>query len=551
MIISLLLATPLALAPVETVHGRTVDGWTQVPLAGVVLRDQEGLPVATSDAEGRFAGSVLAGMPGLWAEAPGGRHERTAVVLPRDGAGRLLRAELHISLLPLQPVGPPAADAFGLPPERHAPAAAVDELPLGTSLWAYTLPVQMPATIRVLRCPGTTCCSAPGDGVETMAFEDYVKGVVNAEVGVFRSMSTLDGQSLDTAARESGSAEVFKTLAVGSRSYALNWYLRRQSNNPGYDIRDGTCEQVYDDERHAWVNAAVDATAGEVLALGGGTSIDSFEYASSCKRLGSLPYGVSSTAPACGDVVADVTGVVGCVGTWCGDDTEDMGHQTHPCDPGRCRCLVRGICQWGAAERSFAGQDYGTILEHYQPNLVLLDMGAGSSDAGSTPATGKLVGYVREGDIYNTQAPISSATVQLDVGPGTQTSSTGYYAFEGLQAGLTVTVTASALGYSSSSETKYLDPAFSTWWKSLALAANGDAGAASDGAVADAAVGMDQVAGVDSAQATGDAAVLKGAASNGGCDCRASARASALGTLGLVALLTLRRCARSGRSRSN
>ncbi|MFH1812131.1 MAG: SpoIID/LytB domain-containing protein [Pseudomonadota bacterium] len=480
MTTALLLASLLALPGPEFLQGVTVDGWTQQALPGVVLRDQEGRAIATSDARGRFSGQMLRGMPGLWAEEPHARYERTAILLPRDAAGNLLMTPLRIALIPFVPEGPPAPGATGVPAERHGDADLAGPEPLTSPLWSYTLPAQMPSTIRVLRCPGTTCCDAPGDGVQTMSFEDYVKGVVNAEVGIFRSMSTLDGQALGEAARQTGSAAVFQTLAVGSRSYALNWYLRRQSNNPGYDIRDGTCEQVYGDERHAWINSAVDATAGEILAVSGGVSIDSFEYASSCKRLGSLPYGVSASSPSCGDVVPDLTGVVACVGSWCGHDTPDMGHQTHPCDASRCRCLVRGICQWGAAERSFAGQDYLTILTHYQPNLVCLHLGSGQCGGGSTVTTGKLVGYVREGDIYNTATPITNASVVLSLGASTQSSSDGYYEFLALQPSQTVTVEASAPGYTTTIESKFLDPAFTTWWKSLALTPVADAGTAAD-----------------------------------------------------------------------
>ncbi len=547
---------PLALAactllalPTEALHGQVVDGWTLQPLAGVQLRDLDGRTVATSSPDGRFSGRVIAHMPRLRVTPPGDSHEHIVVNLPRDQAGHLLTAPLSIALLPSRPQGPAAAGAFGLPGERdHMPIPETGPTP--PPLWAYTLPPQMPATIRVLRCPGTTCCDSPGDGVETLAFEDYVRGVVNAEVGVFRSMSTLDGSNLDTAQREAGSAEVFKTLAVSSRSYALYWYLRRQASNPGYDIRDGTCEQVYDDERHAWVDASVSATAGEILALSGANSIEKFEYASSCKRLGSLPYGTSATSPACGDVIADDTGVVGCVGSWCGHDTADMGHQIHPCDPGNCRCLVRGICQWGAAERSFAGEDYATTLAHYQPELAHLQLGAG--DAGIVEPSGRLVGFIRDSDIYDTEAGIAGASVGLDLGDSATTNDQGYFEFSDLTPDQTVAVTASALGFQSVTENKYLDPGYAVWWKSMALQPGtaSDAGAR-DNALPDRTNSDSGSTGTDSAVTATDgsasAADVPGSGGDDppvtedGCGCAQSHRSWVLGPCLLLGLLALRR----------
>lgn len=569
MTLTFIWCAALAALPTEHINGSAVDAWTKQPLSGVIIEDLDGRVVASSDAIGRFEGSVEPRMPRLTARHPEGGYEAAVVHIPRDPNGDILKFAIQIALMPEHPEGAPSEDAVGLPsprhhlaiPERHQPA---------TIFWAYNLPPQMPATIRVLRCPGTTCCSAPGDGIEEMPFEEYVKGVVFGEVGVFRSMSTLDGNSLSSAEREQGSAEVFKTLSVSSRVYALYWYLRRQTDNPGYDIRDGTCEQVYDDHRHPWVNAAVVATSGQILALSGGSSLEKFEYASSCKRLGTLPYGISASNPSCNDTIGDTTSVVACVDTWCGHGTSGMGHQTHPCDSGNCRCLVRGICQWGAAERSFAGQTYTQILNHYQPNLTVVSLGtAPIPDAGVEPITGDLVGYVREGDIFDTESGIAGAQVSLSTGASTSTNAEGYYIFSDLQPGQTVTVTATSSGFAQNAEDKYLDPAFSTWWKSIALQRQSSDAAALDdirrsdatapaadiytvdGQITDAAEPLDTFVPLFRGDATALKPAFKDQKKEGGCGCVATETDLQMGSLVLfiaAAMVTKRRKKAKNRS---
>jgi len=561
---ALLLALACPALSLETVHGQVVDAWSLAPLEGVALLDLDGSPVAASDAEGRFTGLIPAGMPRLHIVPSATTHRTISLHLPRDAEGQLLPAPLRVELLPLRPTGPPATGAVGLPqPREQSPPAELDDqgFSLRSPAW-IAVPAQLPTSIRVLRCPGTSCCTAPGDGVETLPIDEYVKGVVYGEVGVFANMSTQDGATLSEAQRQQGSAEVFKTFALSARSYALWWTLQRQADNPGYDIRDGTCEQVYSDGRNAWVDAAVAATTGEIFSDSGGSQIHKYEYASSCLRLGSLPYGTSASSPACGDTVPDSTNTVACVGSWCGHDTEDMGHQTHPCDPGGCRCLVRGICQWGAAERSFMGEGYRSIIAHYQPEIDVVGF--------SGPLTGRLVGYIREGDIQNSALPIAGAHVSLSTGDSVQADGSGFYEFLGVEAGQTVTVTASALGYVATSADKYLDPVETSWWRSVALqrltgdagvsadaAVGGDGALSGDAAAADAALAdrtasadgapRDRTAsGADSSATVGETGV---GSNRGGCRCAAGHDAQAL-SLPIMLICLAFAAQRQGRGRN-
>ncbi|MFH1810131.1 MAG: phosphodiester glycosidase family protein [Pseudomonadota bacterium] len=102
----------------------------------------------------------------------------------------------------------------------------------------------------------------------------------------------------------------------------------------------------------------------------------------------------------------------------------------------------------------------------------------------ATRATsGRLVGYVRENDIYNTTGPIAGALVHLSTGQNATTSDTGLYDFAEVVPG-TVTVTASKPGYQDSSLDKVIEAGI-TNWRSMALVATPlDAGISSDAATA-------------------------------------------------------------------
>ncbi len=119
--------------------------------------------------------------------------------------------------------------------------------------------------------------------------------------------------------------------------------------------------------------------------------------------------------------------------------------------------------------------------------------------------SGRLVGFVRAGDIYDTEAGILGASVELGDGQLTSTDDRGFYEFAAVDPGV-VTVTAWADGFVEASDDKIVEGGI-TNWKSLALQiAAADAGSA----VADAAVDDPDAAVADAAVDANDAAGATG-----------------------------------------
>ncbi len=90
---------------------------------------------------------------------------------------------------------------------------------------------------------------------------------------------------------------------------------------------------------------------------------------------------------------------------------------------------------------------------------------------GDVAMTAMLVGYVREGDIYE-GPPIAGARVSIGNGRSTTTDADGYYEFDELDLGL-YEVHVTADGYEPATDTKEVDTG-GTFWKSVALTPAGE-----------------------------------------------------------------------------
>jgi hypothetical protein len=246
---------------------------------------------------------------------------------------------------------------------RSTPSTASSTAPLHV-----VLPSDLeawPDRIRVGRRadPGQGCRDNPVVAIEEMPLSTYVRGVLPPEIGVFRDLPRA--------------SEIFKAFAVAAASYGMWFRLhyagadRRTVPAPlppdgltWFHIDDTACNQRYSDTRIGIADRAVDAVEGELLThASNARRLDKYEYAASCGGFGTRPEYQT-------DIIADHHFDDVCVGGWCGH-TECAGHEDHPGQPGPDRCLVRGICQWGAAGMAAQGHDYRDILGHYQPNLML------------------------------------------------------------------------------------------------------------------------------------------------------------------------------------
>ncbi len=327
---------------------------------------------------------------------------------------------------------PTVPGAVGVPGERPSTTTtggAIDLLerwardrdpdaPSGDDIFRLELPELIPNTIRVGRRDAGSCSGNPILRIEEVDLETYAAGVVTAEIGVFRSLTTgADGQ-----------LEGFKTFAIAARAYAL-WFWARDPE-ADYHLDDTACNQRYvSGPYHELIVQAAADTAGTFLVKEDSEfTIDKYEYAAACGRHGTLPEYQDETIP-------DITGGEACTtGGWCGH-SQCAAHQVNPDFPDEGRCLVRGICQWGTAERSARGDSYLEILSHYQPNLQTRSV--------NPVVSTRLLGVVRAESI-ETGLGVPGASVSLEGGVETTTNSSGFFVFDALNEGqydLTVSAT--------------------------------------------------------------------------------------------------------------
>jgi len=369
IIITALLASPLALAE-SFLQGRVVDALDGSPLRGASV-SAAGI-FALTDETGAYRIFLPDGIYRLSVEHPAYRPgEMTlqhASPTPRAAVVHLWPNEFPQEFVPTEHTFG-VGRGTGLGP-GYGPAR------LPGSPFLVAVPAELPETIRVARYR-TVGCSGTYDSIDTIDFEDYVKGVVNAEVGVFAGVE----------GGPDAAAECWKAFAVAARSYALHFVLTQPYS--GYDINDTACNQVYKDERNADVSRAAEATRGQILVKATERDVlDRYFYAASCAEHGTEP------AYDPGSIIPDPTPQRACVGSWCGHDN-CAGHADNPTLPGDDKCLVWGTCQWGSVERSMNGDGYRQILGHYQPYCAIRSFGVeeeeplqGEADAGLNPDAG-------------------------------------------------------------------------------------------------------------------------------------------------------------------
>jgi hypothetical protein len=449
------------LASADPLVGRVTDAITGVPIPGAQIEVMGAGVMTQTDALGRWEVELPPGQYeiGLKMSVAGEVQESRLV---NQYVPQIKPAEAHFYSTHFQDMGaPPLAQPFGLPAgSGRLPVDAPQSLPLTPQLepqgWranGLTLPMPLPRKIRVgRRVNPTSGCSGGVMAIEELDLDEYTRGVLPPEIGVFRSLS--------------GVSEVYKTFALAAKSYGLYFMITYGENNrrtvpnalppnnfTWFHIDDTACNQRYSDERLTITTNAADAVLNKILVKKGSPdTLDKLEYAASCAKHGTLPeYGSVS------NLVPDVPQNRPCVGSWCGHDT-CAGHEDNPNVAGTDRCLVRGVCQWGAAGHGIDGRDYLWMVAHYQPNLEIRDL------TQVQPATVVVTGYVYTDPANITGTGVRSAEVKLSTGDTTTTDAQGKFEFGGVELSVgTVGLTASAPGYKTAMREKLLEEGVANW----------------------------------------------------------------------------------------
>ena len=468
-------AGELAAAPLR---GDVQDALTGVPIPGATVRVLGTSVQTQTDDRGQWVVDLPEGVYELELEVDhGGERHRSRLV--NQHVPQIKPASMHLySARQLIEGHPMLAEPHGLPGKSgQAPHDAPPSLPIvadvvdavdaptqiGSPL-RLTVPDPIPRRIRVGRRerPKEGCSNNPVVAIEEMDLDEYVKGVLPPEIGVFRSLP--------------GAAEVYKTFAIAAKSYGLYFMLFYGPNNrrttgalppnnfTWFHIDDTACNQRYSDERLTLTTQSADAVANVIMVKKGDPrELDKLEYAASCGKHGTLPEYGSINA-----LIPDDPPVSSCVGRWCGHNT-CAGHQDNPHVAGTDRCLVRGVCQWGSASWGEAGKDYRWMIAHYQPNMELRDL----SQSLNAPMTVKLTGYAYTdpSDILGTAVP--GVEITLNDGQKTSTNGEGLYEVAAVDTALgTVTIRATKEGYQEATRQKALIPGEANW-ASIRLLAEG------------------------------------------------------------------------------
>jgi peptidoglycan hydrolase-like amidase len=174
-----------------------------------------------------------------------------------------------------------------------------------------------PATIRVWRRAVDGSTSSCLGRVDTIPFEDYVKGVLPHEwVPAWHP-------------------EALKAGAIAIRTYAAFW-VSAGGKYECADLDDTTASQVYRDDLDPRTSAAVDATAGVYLVRDGALVLAEYSAEN-------------------GDPTADGIAEPLCVG--------------QPIDGHR-----RGACQRGTQRWALVGKSYQWIVDHYYPGASRVEL---------------------------------------------------------------------------------------------------------------------------------------------------------------------------------
>jgi MYXO-CTERM domain-containing protein len=545
-----------ATASADPLEGKVTDAATGVPVGDVTVHVLGTSQHTTTNESGEFEVDLPPGKYDLEINIElGDEHYQARFVNQYVPQARSSHIRVYTDYF-LEQGHQKVPNAVGLPTQRaHAPNVPRGSIDLGDIFFdddaeanplGLTLPSTPPTRIRVgmrqdhTGGQGCTDASNPIVEIKEMHIDEYVKGVLPPEIGVFQNIS--------------GVREVYKAFAIAAKSYGLYFVLTYPdgrdlgravppNNYTWFHIDNTACNQRYSDDRLTITTESAEAVANKILvAASDQDKLDKYEYAASCGRNGTEPEYQSALVP-------DNPPENACAGSWCGHDG-CAGHEDNPNVGGSDRCLVRGICQWGAASWGKSGKSYTWMLDHYQPNLQIREIGGPVG-----PETVALTGYAYTNPDDITGSGVADVTIALGDGSSTTTNGSGQYRFDSVEVG-TVEITATKSGYRTASRTKDLESGVTNWGSILIEPQQGgddtgtgdDTGAGQDtggttndtGTPDDTGTGGD-ISEADSGSGSGDAGfgslVQPSAGVDGGCGCSSTDHAP--GSLALLILALL------------
>ena len=318
-------------------YGQAIDLATLQPVAGALVQAEPAGGRVVADHNGVY---VLPLPPGTYTVRVS-KDSYIGVIRLRQVVGTGSYTNLDLDLVPASPTQAQQETLYQrMVTQKESPPPTAEELTLGgLSTLSTSLPTQIQVYYDMANPPYSVW----------VPLEDYVKGVVPNEVFPSWPAAALQAQ------------------AVAARTYGVKKQL-----TVGYVYPD-TRDQVYDPTRtYPTTDAAVDATAGQVMTYGG-----SVIYAFFFSRCNGMSTRNSENA---------ITLVGGCPG---------QGFSYTPYCRARCctwnepypqGCLQYnghgvGMCQWGVYGQANAGRSYTTILNSYYTGITLATGSIASASA--------------------------------------------------------------------------------------------------------------------------------------------------------------------------
>lgn len=339
----------LAAPPAGTgLFGRAIDLATLQPVADVLVQAEPSGARAQTDQNGAYTLPLSPGRYTIRASRP----NYLEVIYPRQTVRSAGYTPLDLNLVPSHP-DPAEQEALyaRLVVQIQSPPQRLEAAPRALQPLAVTLPSQIQVYYDQANPPYSIW----------VPLEDYVKGVVPNEMPASWPPAALQAQ------------------AVAARTYGVYKQLTRGFVYP--DTRD----QVYSNVQYSSTNAAVDATAGQVMTANGQIICAFFFSRCNGQTTRNSEQAILYNGTDAQGAYICSTGSFGVLSycrarccTWNAASTRsECGYYGHGV----------GMCQWGSYGQASAGRPYATILNSYYTGVAITTGSLSTNATGtSTPA---------------------------------------------------------------------------------------------------------------------------------------------------------------------